>query len=346
MTGLKTRLSSTVVVLLKWGNGMIKPKHNLYDYKIMMVKRTEKIKAFPGAHVFPGGSVDQSDHDPRWNTLYPNIKDLPSKIAALREVFEETNFILDDKLNKLLFTSKLDELDQLRKTLNGTCGVPSSSHDSSINNNDNVFYDFISKSSLTPTLSNLYQWARWVTPIGAMAPTHRFNTLFYIAPIETYPTNAAIDNGENVQLDWFSPDEALHQHNIGNIALPPPTWLTIQQLSHCHTIEQAVQLAKQRQEKDIPYEPKLIKPTISASNLTSDSSHVSYQLQVLKGDILFDNPKIDIDTIGPKNRIVTYSRSGNLANHKTWYYSYQNTVPKDMDELYNNSKSNLINSKL
>lgn len=345
---LKTRLSSTVIVLLKWGKGMIKPINNVYDYRIMMVKRTDKIKAFPGAHVFPGGSVDQSDADPRWKELYPNSNttQLAPKIAALREVFEETNFILDDNLNKLLFNTKSNELEQLRKGLNGTCGLPHQ-QDNNNNDNNNILYDFICKytPNSPPSLSNIYQWAKWTTPIGIMAPTHRFNTLFYIAPIEHYPENAAIDNGENVQLDWFSPDEALHQHNIGNIALPPPTWFTIQQLSRCHTIDQAVSLAKIREQKDISYEPILIKPTVNSSN-TSQLNHVSsYQLQVLKGDILFDNPKSDIETIGPKNRIVTYSRSDNIANFKTWYYAYENTVPKDIDENYNNSKSN-IKSKL
>ncbi|KAK5579587.1 hypothetical protein RB653_009271 [Dictyostelium firmibasis] len=343
-TPIKVKLSSTVIVLLKWGVDKIpssinkKPLKN-YDYRVMMVKRSNNIKFFPSAHVFPGGAVDEHDNSLEWENVIekPIPSNLPIRISALREIFEETNFFLD-KNDKLIKNSS--RIENLQSDL-------MNKETSKINN---FLLNFIKESDIKLNLSQLYQWARWVTPILGPKQTHRFDTYFYITPIYKYPESCKIDGTENVEMDWLSPEEALEEHRMGKISLPPPTWLTFHQLSKCHTIDQAIELAKKRDSLNILYDPIMTKPTIP-SNASTTIPQERYQ--VLQGDYIYEQQQQQQQqsssssatstkaTINPnqKNRIVTRSRTGDLNDQFSWIYEYQNTVPGSIDSQYDGANT-------
>ncbi|KAN0038347.1 hypothetical protein ACTA71_000521 [Dictyostelium dimigraforme] len=338
---IKVKLSSTVIVLLKWGVDKIpksinkKPLKN-YDYRVMMVKRSNQIKFFPSAHVFPGGAVDENDNSKEWEEVIekPIPSNLPIRISALREIFEETNFFLDknDKLiNDHQNIEKL-QADLMNKETSKT---------------NNFLLNFIKESGVKLKLDQLYQWARWVTPILGPKQTHRFDTYFYITPIYQYPESCKIDGTENVEMDWLSPEEALEEHRMGKISLPPPTWLTFHQLSKCHTIDQAIELAKKRDSLNILYDPIMTKPTIP-SNASTNLPQERYQ--VLTGDYIYEKEKEKenqqqqqqpLSTINPnqKNRIITRSRIGDLNDQFSWIYEYQNNVPGSIDCQYDGANT-------
>ena len=58
-------------------------------FEVLMAKRSEDMRFAPGAYVFPGGRVDDADHDA---ATQHNIssEDAAYRIAALRELAEET----------------------------------------------------------------------------------------------------------------------------------------------------------------------------------------------------------------------------------------------------------------
>ncbi|EGC29985.1 hypothetical protein DICPUDRAFT_42098, partial [Dictyostelium purpureum] len=340
MSNDKIKLASTAVVLLKWGNinGSSLKKLDLlnkkplekFDYRVMMVKRSNKIKFFPSAHVFPGGAVDQHDFKPEWSNIFEKglngspIKNLPIKVSALREVLEETNFFLD-KNRQLMDEKNLSEIESLQKNL----------MDREASAKTNFLFDFLNekkeKDNIVVSLNNLYQWARWVTPDLGPKQTHRFDTYFYLNPLYEYPELCKIDGTENTQLDWFSPDEALEEHRLGNISLPPPTWFTFQQLSKLYTLDEVINVAKQREEAEILYEPKMVE------GITIKKFDYYERNQVLNGDSLFETGKE-----GPsKNRIIIRSRSGSLTDQYSWYYEYLNNIPNSIDRQYNGCKTNL-----
>ncbi|KAN0044558.1 hypothetical protein ACTA71_006076 [Dictyostelium dimigraforme] len=346
---IKVKLSSTVIVLLKWKNSKIpksfnkKPLKN-YDYRVMMVKRSNDIKFLPLSHVFPGGAVDENDNSEEWENVIekPIPSNLPIRISALREIFEETNFFLDK--NDILINNKNKSIKTtIQKLQNNLMNKETSK-------TNNFLLNFIKESGIKLKLDQLYQWARWITPILGPNQTHRFDTYFYITPIYQYPKSCKIDGSENIEMDWFSPEEALEEHKIGKISLPTPTWLTINQLSKCHTIDQAIELAKKRDSLNILYDPIITKPTI-VSTTTNMVSQERYQ--VLTGDYIYEkehqqnqqpftsSSSSTTTTINPnqKNRLITRSSIGDLNNQFSWIHEYQNNVPGSIDCQYDGANT-------
>ena len=116
-----------------------------------------------GAHVFPGGRVDEADrHDD------PAMR---HRLAAVRELHEEAGV---------------------------TLGV----------------------GDLTP-------FAHWVTPVAEMK---RFDTWFYVA-LAPDDQEALHDGSEHTESLWVDPAEAVEMARRGEIALPPPTWMTLQRMA-------------------------------------------------------------------------------------------------------------------
>ncbi|KAM9970547.1 hypothetical protein ACTFIR_002407 [Dictyostelium discoideum] len=348
---IKVKLSSTVIVLLKWGVDKLpksinkKPLKN-YDYRVMLVKRSNQIKFFPSAHVFPGGAVDEHDNSKEWEQVIekPIPSNLSIRISALREIFEETNFFLD-KNEKLINDKNKPIIEKLQSDL----------MNKETSKTNNFLLNFIKDSGIKLKLDQLYQWARWVTPILGPKQTHRFDTYFYVIPIYQYPESCKIDGTENVEMDWLSPEEALEEHRIGNISLPPPTWFTFHQLSKCHTIDQVIELAKERDSLDILYDPIMTKPTIP-SNASTNLPQERYQ--VLSGDYIYEqekqkqnqqqqqssdsstnsNPNLNLNP-NHKNRIITRSRIGDLNDQFSWIYEYQNNIPGSVDSKYDGANT-------
>lgn len=75
--------------------------------------------------------------------------------------------------------------------------------------------------------ADLQPIAHW-TP-GPEAPK-RFSTWTLFARVEP-AVRVQIDGGEIVDHQWIAPADALDQHRLGNIAMLPPTWMTLRTLS-------------------------------------------------------------------------------------------------------------------
>jgi recombination protein RecT len=73
-------------------------------YKVLMLRRSTKASFMPGAFVFPGGAVDSADSDPQWAQHAPNVpaSDLPFRVAAARELFEEAGLLVVRDRNGIL----------------------------------------------------------------------------------------------------------------------------------------------------------------------------------------------------------------------------------------------------
>ena len=68
--------------------------------------------------------------------------------------------------------------------------------------------------------------SRWCPPANA---PRRFNTWFFVGPA---PSGAVtVDGGEIDDHLWIRPPEAIRRRDRGEIALVPPTWITLTQLS-------------------------------------------------------------------------------------------------------------------
>jgi len=220
----QVRSAATIIVAAMTGGSL----NNVF--KLLMVKRSSKNRFMPGAHVFPGGVLETSDNDPRWASLCNwegNQVELSFRIAAIRELFEETNVLLSPK-------------DVFAGVDEGTV----KEWREKVQKDSSQFYDMCAHFEYKPQPQLLYNWSHWITP---KVEKFRYDTHFYVATLPCIRT-AKIDDAEVTQLDWISPLEALQYFKEGKISLPPPTWVTLNQVAKHTTMDRLVQYCQEKGE--------------------------------------------------------------------------------------------------
>ena len=92
-------------------------------------------------------------------------------------------------------------------------------------------------------LDSLTTFSHWLTPGGQK---RRFATWFFIAAL---PAEAAVkvDGEEMVEATWMSPSDAVNEHRAGRLRLPPPTVVSLLDVSISASALEAIQRASQRQ---------------------------------------------------------------------------------------------------
>jgi len=189
-----------------------------------------------GAHVFPGGRVDDADHlagvkaasdgaaaaTSRMPDLSPDAA-IAHHVAAVRELFEEAGVLLARPVNADL----TDRLEMHRRQLLA---------------GRTTFGDIVRTEHLRLAFDELAYFAHWVTP---EIETRRFDTRFFIAraPEGQTPTH---DEGETSHSEWLNPIDAIARCQGGDISLPPPTWTTLSMLSKFSSIDEVMAWARRK----------------------------------------------------------------------------------------------------
>ena len=101
--------------------------------------------------------------------------------------------------------------------------------------------------------ADLVPLAHWVTP---EIEIRRFDTRFFLVRVPA-GQQARHDESETTALEWLSPADALQSAEQGTIMLPPPTWTTLKRLAPYHSIDDAIDWA--RQLRIVRVQPMLIK---------------------------------------------------------------------------------------
>jgi len=127
----------------------------------------------------------------------------------------------------------------------------------------------------------LVAFARWVTPEGL---PKRFDAWFFAARAGT--DIVRVDGGEIHAHQWIRPPEALQAHRAGTLDLPPPTWVTLHQLSSYTTVTDTL-TAVSRGPID-EFVPRICMVSEGACSLYA-------------GDIAYDSGEIDAP--GPRHRL-------------------------------------------
>lgn len=84
----------------------------------------------------------------------------------------------------------------------------------------------------------LVPMSRWITP--EILPK-RFDTWFFIAATDVY--DVVVDGGEIHDYRWIAPAAALDRQRSGEFELPPPTFVTLTELSARRSVEDALAAA-------------------------------------------------------------------------------------------------------
>eukprot|EP00760_Papus_ankaliazontas_P002928 PhM_4_TR11333/c0_g1_i1/m.103943 len=168
-------------------------------YELLLVKRHSKARFFANAYVFPGGVVEDSDFAFQRQHIPQGNDRTVVKIAALRELTEETGITITPD----------------GATTTTTAAPPTS--------------------TLIPPLYRLHTFARWVTP---EPNKYRYDTYFFVCllpkPAEDLQLDVVLQASEVAGYKWLTPREAveLHDHDreASGVRLPPPTYLTMLEL--------------------------------------------------------------------------------------------------------------------
>jgi 8-oxo-dGTP pyrophosphatase MutT (NUDIX family) len=181
--------------------------------RIYLTKRPITMKFMGGVHVFPGGAVDETDHD--ISTTHVNTEVLAHSfspahyIAAARELFEEIGILLGTKIDGSPLQLTNDKKINYRRQLQ---------------NGEISFNQVLEQEGLHLDLQCLTYFGQIVTPEEMPI---RFDTCFFIAKLPQAQTPEP-DQTEVDEGIWITPEEALTAYQNKEIKLPPPTIIALQ----------------------------------------------------------------------------------------------------------------------
>lgn len=200
--------------------------------EVFMVVRHHAIDFASGALVFPGGRVEEADHElaagncPQMEGV--DVEAMAFRIAAIRETFEECGVLLARPIGSdaLIDAATLKRLeDQHRAALNaGSIG----------------FDAVLGSEGLLPAPDLLVHFAHWITPSNQ---PKRYDTHFFLA--EAPPEHLAVHDGrEAVESIWITPAQALADTEAGRYKLVFATAKNLEKLGRSGSVDEAMQTAR------------------------------------------------------------------------------------------------------
>lgn len=272
MSDIVPRPAATVVVLREG-----------HPFDVLMVRRSDRVAFMAGAYVFPGGRVDDADHEgpgPRRRSGHarpePKREGVDSGAAlgpARPEPRDEDPGAIAREgphlqLRDLDGRSRFPDLDLAGEWAHRRAAVRELAEEAHIH--------------LTP--DDLEPFAHWVTP--PVVEARRYDTRFFLArmpggaslsatdrgprwfhaarrqrrsgraaPLTAVPDSSAIDasrqpperrEAEITALEWMTPHGALERSRGREILLPPPTWITLGQLARFRSVDEVFAWARAR----------------------------------------------------------------------------------------------------
>lgn len=188
------------------------------DLEVLLLQRAASTPFVPGAHVFPGGAVDEADGDEPGEVLVgrsaaeaDELLGAPGGrawfVTAVRECLEEAGVVLGRTVAGDPVTGDhpvFAQLPALRTALEaGT----------------RTLVDVYRRHGLQVRLDELAYVARWITP--EVSP-RRYDARFFAAAMPE-GQRARADGWEAVDAGWWSPRGALSDWQAGRIELIEPT---------------------------------------------------------------------------------------------------------------------------
>ena len=226
------RPASSVVLARDTGAGM----------ELFMLERTSAAVFAGGMHVFPGGRVDDADHDPAYvefafgpsagqraqvSALGENA--LGFWIAAIRECFEEAGFLL-----AYAPSGRLLEFADERTV------ARFAAHRAALQAGSSTLLEVCRAEHLRLAIDHMHYYHTWITPPGR---PRRFDTRFFIATVPA-TQEGVHDNMETVSSHWIAPGAALARHAAGQFGLMPVTKTQLESFAVVAAADALVALAR------------------------------------------------------------------------------------------------------
>ena len=210
--------------------------------EVFMLRRSLGAVFVAGAHVFPGGKVDEADRtDPDLGRVCVGLDDREASrrlgieqgglaywIAAIRECFEEAGVLLARNSHgehpRFVDPEVVDRFEDHRRA---------------VHRGGRRLVEVCGKEGLGLTADDLQYASHWITPEGS---PRRFDTRFFVAraPEDQKPLH---DGSETVASRWLSPERALAEHARGRFEMITPTIHSLRMLAHFDRVDDVMAAA-------------------------------------------------------------------------------------------------------
>lgn len=225
------RPAATVILVRREGN----------QPSVYLLRRSPRSGFMGGLYVFPGGTVETQDRLPDW---YRHVDVSPRRledrfggegncdeilaylVAAIRETLEEAGVLLGQRPGAAIGGSS-DETCRRR-----FFDDPS----------PQWFLEEVANGDWRLAVSNMYRWARWITPEQMR---RRFDTRFFLA-VMPEGRQCRPDGRETVHGLWATPRSALEANLQGRTPLSPPTLMTLQALLQYPTCDSLLRAGEKK----------------------------------------------------------------------------------------------------
>jgi 8-oxo-dGTP pyrophosphatase MutT (NUDIX family) len=211
-----------------------RPGGELGEIEVYMLRRKPSMAFAPGAMVFPGGSVDPRDADEQvawagppaaeWGRIFDAPPELARALvcAAVRETFEESGVLLaGESADSVVADTTSDDWEADRRAL----------LDRSVS-----LAELLGRRGLVLRADLLRPWSRWITPV---IEPRRFDARFFAAALPAGQRTRDV-GGEASAVAWIAPAEALAAGRRGELALWPPTMVSLTELAACADVRTAL----------------------------------------------------------------------------------------------------------
>ena len=190
-----------------------------------LLRRHRQMAFAAGMYVFPGGVVDRRDSDPGLAWAGPTAAQWAERLrcdtptaralvcAAVRETFEESGVLLAGPTSDSVVadtTGEDWEVDRRRLVDHAL-----------------AFSDLLGVRYLILRTDLMAACGHWITP--EFEP-RRYDTRFFVAELPTGQRTRDV-SGESDRVAWMTPRAACEGVDAGKMAMLPPTYATLSQLS-------------------------------------------------------------------------------------------------------------------
>ncbi|XP_017050538.1 nucleoside diphosphate-linked moiety X motif 19 [Drosophila ficusphila] len=242
-----------------------------YDYRLLLIKRTERTSYALNHCVFPGGVFDsQEDESPEWIKYFKSFgvtdehlrklthkqdtprpqflnadkhfsRDIALRLTALRETFEEVGILICTNQNSFKnWDSKLDHPCTLLLE-------PSerSEWQHRVHNNASQFLELYRYLNVIPNLWSLQEWSIWRT---AATANRKYDTVYYVTTLDKKAEEVSLllEPHEVASAHWMSPAEAWTSSQDGTIWLPFMLLYDIARLMNLNRWQELLNFSRER----------------------------------------------------------------------------------------------------
>ena len=229
-TAVPARDAATVVLLRDGATGL----------QVYVLRRHRGMAFAAGMYAFPGGAVDPRDADMSvgwsgppaavWGRRLRCSPDAARALvcAAVRETFEESGVLLAGPSPGAVVAD--------------TTGAGWERDRAALVDRSLAFADLLRERDLVLRTDLLGAWAHWITP--EFEP-RRYDTRFFVAALPAGQRTRDV-SGEADSVAWVSPAAALAAVDTGAMAMLPPTYVTLRDLTAFGTTAEVLAAAADR----------------------------------------------------------------------------------------------------